>query len=123
MTGSSLGCIPPPESPSGLLPQSQRHRKWVAPVLVAPLGMPDLRMGDAERLKMNAKRERQSWTPEPWRPMRDYRMACTECDWRQIEQFKRNANRVARGHADESGHKVEMQRQQYKTIRPRPTAT
>lgn len=69
------------------------------------------------------RRGRELWTPEPWRPMRDYRMACAEpgCDWRRIEQFKRDAHRVARDHADETGHTVEMQRQQYKTIRPQVT--
>lgn len=61
----------------------------------------------------------ESWTPEPWRPMRDYRMACADCGWRQIELFKRDAHKVARGHAEETGHTVEMQRQQYKIIRPR----
>lgn len=53
-----------------------------------------------------------------WQPGGDYRIRCEDCPWLRVEQFRRNAHRTARAHANEAGHMVELRRQQYKTIRP-----
>ena len=63
---------------------------------------------------MGAKREN---VCEGWQPGGDFRILC-DCGWLRREQFRRNAHRVARGHADETGHTVELRQERYKVIRP-----
>ena len=55
-----------------------------------------------------------------WQPAGDYRALCTEhgCDWMRVEQFRRAIQRVAREDAGETGHTVELRRQQYKLVEP-----
>lgn len=53
-----------------------------------------------------------------WRPTGDRRVACTGCEWMQIERTMNAAKKAAKLHVDLTSHTVELHRQQYKLIRP-----